>query len=1595
MTSTDRYSSLLAAAVLALMLLPLHASAQEVYLSISGRDAFVDSGDTMHQYDYWIRPPAGTSPASPVRLEIFDAALGGHGDLVFDGTTRTTYELLPFTSLYRKDDQHIVSVNEYGNVLASETLHNESRFNNRWVSLFQLGEDGTQVPDEQGYILRVRTSGGNDVNTFKMRLGGDDADKWQIVALDLSFSLVGSSFSNRVFLQPLFDTLPPSGVHILGEEETEVYYIDAFGNTASAVRPWTGWESSYRGIPNAWGFMTTGANQYYNNMVIKGTDEPLPLIYDYQLLSSEDVPSPRISSIPGSLCEEGGLSLNFSGVGLDIHNAKWFVEGESYTGRRFTHAFSSYGYFPYEVAVPATGRFFPRYLLLSGSIPVHRPPHIDITGAVPYLAPGEAMDLDASETYDPEGYDIRFEWLVNGELRGAGRQFSFSSQTPRNYEVTLNVTSDGPNVECAFSEESVSVRVNSQPYAEISYEPVIARDTEMRLRAVNAQDADGDQLLFLWEDEGIVGDAEGRSVRIRHEEAGMFQATLTVDDQTGTANARYSTSVSYKVNAEPLPRFELPEIVATGQPVSLNGESSTDPDGDPLTFRWEVSDGRQLSGPVNKIDFNEPGEYTVTLQVDDGEGVENSIQTLTHTLLVNHPPVARISAPDHVNRSRIQFSAAESFDIDQGIQEYQWDFGDGNSAGGMDAAHVYEAPGTYQVTLTVDDGTGLANSITTTEHEVRINANPVAKITAPKLVAPGQPFTLDGSESFDKDGQITAFEWFINDRPAGSGSLLETILEEPGTHKIALRVRDDSGFENAYDIATSTVRVNYAPVLRWSSDPMITEPGRTTQFSAAESFDLDNENLQFTWTFEDGKVLEGETVARAFDNPGTRRFTLRADDGEGLSNSAVEKRGRIRVNHEPIIVTEGEIRTSSKHVKLDASASYDPQDNPLAFTWELPDGTVRTDPAITWTAPEAGSHWVSLIVDDGLGLDNSRVSMPVRVTVNQPPVAVVDSLIMACTGQSIIFSSALSYDPDDDLFVTHWNFDDGNESRQSNPHHSYTDPGVYQVRLTLDDGFSPDPSVAIIPVIVEGSPVARINFEEITVCANTPVVFDGTESSDPLGQIGSYDWEFGDASNARGARTRHFYSEPGTYEIVLTVTGSGTGNCPNMSQAVAKVHVVQGPTADFDLPDIVSPGTRVALDASGSEYTDNLSAVSWEVFHEGNDDAPIRQLAGMQTSLLAENPGTYRVRLTFETDSRTDCNRSVVERTFKVNAPPSISWNAPDTLARFEPFMLSAEGSLDPDGFISGYTWYLNDEVIGNGLTALLPTDRHGEHNLRLRIRDNSGVSNDYAKKETSIFINAAPEPDFELPKVVYRGETVSLSPASGRDAGGDMLRSTWLINGVETDRPVFDAMDREYRIALVQDDRRGLSNSVQRVEKTLHVRFPEPVSPEVPDIMVASHSLSIVDLGLPSSYVLLDGTREISSWSPDSAGTNIITYGWKPAGMVLEQSEVTVVVIEDLRFSRTSVEQDLEWNPANPSITLSAPEVNRDAEHRVMLTWKKNGERIAAGRTVRLPIEKGENRFTLTARDNHVAGSQPVEIPVVITTSEMASEPVSVTASE
>src|SRR5439155_1734486 len=52
-----------------------------------------------------------------------------------------------------------------------------------------------------------------------------------------------------------------------------------------------------------------------------------------------------------------------------------------------------------------------------------------------------------------------------------------------------------------------------------------------------------------------------------------------------------------------------------------------------------------------------------------------------------------------------------STDSDGSIASYAWDFGDGSTGTGVTASHPYTAAGTYNISLTVTDNGGAANSV--------------------------------------------------------------------------------------------------------------------------------------------------------------------------------------------------------------------------------------------------------------------------------------------------------------------------------------------------------------------------------------------------------------------------------------------------------------------------------------------------------------------------------------------------------------------------------------------------------------------------------------------------------------------------------------------------------------------------------------------------------------------------------------------------------------------------------------------------------------------------------------------------------------------
>jgi len=144
----------------------------------------------------------------------------------------------------------------------------------------------------------------------------------------------------------------------------------------------------------------------------------------------------------------------------------------------------------------------------------------------------------------------------------------------------------------------------------------------------------------------------------------------------------------------------------------------------------------------------------------------------------NTAPVASftVSALSGEAPLTVSFSAILSYDPDGIIVKFEWDFGDGSSATGESASHVYTTSGSFTIVLRITDnrgGTDTASktiTVSAAEEPGGAGAGPTASFTATPLVGPAAlTVTFNASASFYAGHAITYYSWDFGDGVTGTG----------------------------------------------------------------------------------------------------------------------------------------------------------------------------------------------------------------------------------------------------------------------------------------------------------------------------------------------------------------------------------------------------------------------------------------------------------------------------------------------------------------------------------------------------------------------------------------------------------------------------------------------------------------------------------------------------------------------------------------------------------------------------------------------------------------------------------------------------------
>ncbi len=219
------------------------------------------------------------------------------------------------------------------------------------------------------------------------------------------------------------------------------------------------------------------------------------------------------------------------------------------------------------------------------------------------------------------------------------------------------------------------------------------------------------------------------------------------------------------INAPPVADVNGPYSADEGSAMTFDASGSSDPDGDPLQYRWDFEDDgtwdtAYSSSPTATHTWNDDYTGTVRVEVDDGQATDTDTATVT---VNNVDPLVNAGLAATIDEGSL-FTGSGSF-TDPGADTWKAtvDYGDGtgvrpvvlNPDKTFSLAHIYaddDPSGTpwddYTVTVTVTDDDGGIHSDTLTVtvdnvapdivlHPVQpINENGVARLSG-TIVDPG------------------------------------------------------------------------------------------------------------------------------------------------------------------------------------------------------------------------------------------------------------------------------------------------------------------------------------------------------------------------------------------------------------------------------------------------------------------------------------------------------------------------------------------------------------------------------------------------------------------------------------------------------------------------------------------------------------------------------------------------------------------------------------------------------------------------------------------------------------------------------------------
>jgi len=486
-----------------------------------------------------------------------------------------------------------------------------------------------------------------------------------------------------------------------------------------------------------------------------------------------------------------------------------FGDGDETDEHHATHSYSTFG--DYIVGLQVTDTqgdigLQTRSISIAGRLPI---PVLSFSPEIP--SEGEMVLFDASESLDPDGVIVSYQWDFDGDgvydAQGPEQSASYTYQSGGQYAPQVTILDDQSE---AMSRKG-SVKVNAAPVAQFQISSFEPNELEAVVYTDLSHDSDGAIVAWDW-DFGDKTRSDEDSPSHIYQQDGTMVVTLTVTDNDGaTSTALASLAVG---NLPPAAVIAVANpSLPTGSRFVFDASDSSDPspEGSLARYEWSFDGGAsfdlETSVPTLSHAFSDDGQATIQVRVTDSNGASGISGPLVVTVTNRAPTVSRItwtpSTP--MDTDEVVFSVQAS-DADGQIANWSWVMDSLVLASSQQLTHTFADDGSFQLTLQIRDDDGASASPYTFTIPI-LNAPPVAAFTSVQGSACGgvSSVRFDATDSFDPSptGRVVHVAWDFGDGTNCPGSAAgcsdtdrwtpEHCYSAPGTYIVTLVVIDENG----------------------------------------------------------------------------------------------------------------------------------------------------------------------------------------------------------------------------------------------------------------------------------------------------------------------------------------------------------------------------------------------------------------------------------------------------------------------------------------------------------------------------------------------------------------------------------------------------------------------------------------------------------------------------------------------------------------------------------------------------------------------------------------------------------------------------------